>query len=715
MKPAGILLVFLLVTLNIFSQEHNEFLDSLEAKLKKYCSLYPWEEVYIHTDREEYIAGENIWFESYLIDRESNLLSNENSILYFEILNNNNMPVIQKRIKINKGSGPGQVVLPDTLSSGIYTIRSYTGWMKNFMPANCYLGEIHIYNALDVKDVHTVRNDKDRPDARDSEKSVISRQTGYDIKVNYQNQDNIELHISCDRNTLKESNTHCYLIIQTHGNIDFKKSVILTEGHGILNIPGNILTPGINQIILFSQTGKPVVEKYIYTPAVEMNHPEVKSKGVVNTREKVQVLINDDRFTGHDTGMLSISVSADTTDSDIDHYLIFGSEFGVIPDLLYKSDLRTIPHESLDKYLSVIRSRWINWDSILTGNYPEIRYEKEKKFHFLYGRLISRLSQEPLNNEYVFLSTPSKDAIFQYARTNQYGDFFFSIPVNEEVNDLIIQPEIDGRDKSIRLRSSFAEPDSGLITQNAVSPYDPSSLVSSMAVNYQIRKIYGIKDATEPSQEKVIPVPVKRFYGRPDIELIMDDYIKLPVMQEVFFELTPGVILRKKKSVWEMKLLDPATNRLQDAPSVMLVDGVVIDDASIIAGLDPDIVEKIEVVKEKYYIGDYLFYGIINVITRTGDFSSVTLPDYALRISYKVLDKILDFKSPEYASTTKEINRIPDFRNTLYWNPSLKPGNDGKFGFEFWSSDFRSGYVIKLQGITPEGIPVSYIRNISVK
>ena len=40
-----------------------------------------------------------------------------------------------------------------------------------------------------------------------------------------------------------------------------------------------------------------------------------------------------------------------------------------------------------------------------------------------------------------------------------------------------------------------------------------------------------------------------RFYGKPDIEIIMADYIKLPVMQEVFFELLPGVSLKRKSPV----------------------------------------------------------------------------------------------------------------------------------------------------------------------
>jgi uncharacterized protein YfaS (alpha-2-macroglobulin family) len=48
-------------------------------------------------------------------------------------------------------------------------------------------------------------------------------------------------------------------------------------------------------------------------------------------------------------------------------------------------------------------------------------------------------------------------------------------------------------------------------------------------------------------------------------------------------------------------------------------------------------------------------------------------------------------------------SRIPDFRNTLYWNPSVKTDSEGKALVEFWTSDFVSDYEVNIQGITPAG------------
>lgn len=195
----------------------------------------------------------------------------------------------------------------------------------------------------------------------------------------------------------------------------------------------------------------------------------------------------------------------------------------------------------------------------------------------------------------------------------------------------------------------------------------------------------------------------------------MKDYITLPVMQEVFFELLAGVSLKTKKTGYEITMNDPSINRPYEYPPSLFVDGVLVKDASAIAAIDPEIVEKIYVVRDKYFVGDYLFYGIVNVITKAGDFSNATLPDHALRLAYRVVDPVSSFVSPDYSSSDTKAKRVPDFRTTLYWNPSVKQDKVGKSRIEFWTSDFSSDYEINVQGISSDGKPFSIKKTIKVK
>jgi hypothetical protein len=186
-------------------------------------------------------------------------------------------------------------------------------------------------------------------------------------------------------------------------------------------------------------------------------------------------------------------------------------------------------------------------------------------------------------------------------------------------------------------------------------------------------------------------------------------------MEEVFLELLPHVSLKKKKSIYEISITDRIENRPYLTTPCLLIDGVIIKDPLIIANLDPEIVEKIDVIKEKYLVGDYYFPGIVNIITKAGDFNCVSLPGYMIRLSYRVIDPLLSIGSPDYSLAEIRKSRIPDFRNTLYWNPSVKTDDNGKARIEFWSSDIISDYEINIQGITSEGGLISAKKIIRVK
>jgi hypothetical protein len=91
----------------------------------------------------------------------------------------------------------------------------------------------------------------------------------------------------------------------------------------------------------------------------------------------------------------------------------------------------------------------------------------------------------------------------------------------------------------------------------------------------------------------------------------------------------------------------------------------------------------IDVVWEKYRVGNYLFNGIVNLISKTGDFSNGTLPVDAMRLHYRVLDPVCSFVSPDYLSQEIKNTPVADYRNTLYWNPAVKPDKNGRATIEF--------------------------------
>ncbi len=723
-KPGILLFLMVLFLHNLPAQIPTDKKEIITRNFIKYCSEVPRQEIFVHTDRADYIAGEEIWFNIYLFNRGTNRLQTDNKIAYIEVLNWENRPVVQKKILLESGTGAGQVSLPDTLSSGTYTIRAYTNWMKNFMPLNCYMEDIKIYNAFRSR----AFINKSYPDPVPAESAVNRFTTNLsadylELSVNNFKEETVEITLNTSSSYRSENAGIFYLFIQTHGILNYSATEKVLSDQTVLNIPRILLSPGINQITIFDAAGRPLKERLIYTPEKSEKKLVLTSSSSFKTREKTTLGLElGGLLAKQDSGAgVSISVMPEKTGTnkiDLTDYMLFGSEFGTEPiELLRTGSITEISHSRIDSMLMTLKSNWINWETIMSGELPLIKNKPETEFHFLSGRLINKNSSISDSGKYIFMSTPGKIARFQYAKTDGEAEFNLKVMIDDRIKDLVIQPGDPENITTTKIESPFSEKylPSLQYNTNEASILE-SSMVNRLSTNYQVNKIYESTSLGEAAaQTYLIQDRTKRFYGKPDVSLLMDDYIKLPVMEEVFFELIAGATLKKRKTGYEITIYDPVDYKAYEVPPCLMVDGVVVQNPAIIAAIDPELVERIDLVKDKYYIGDKLFFGIINIISRAGDFSSVTLPDYATRLQYKVYDLPNTFVSPDYSSFDKQLSRIPDFRNTLYWNPSVRPEKNGMAAIEFWTSDVKSNYVISIQGVSPDGSMISFKTVIRVE
>ena len=76
--------------------------------------------------------------------------------------------------------------------------------------------------------------------------------------------------------------------------------------------------------------------------------------------------------------------------------------------------------------------------------------------------------------------------------------------------------------------------------------------------------------------------------------------------------------------------------------------------------------------------------------------------------------KAAEFYSPKYEPTERPDGT--DLRSTIYWNPCVRIGDDGKADFEFFTSDNPStSYTIFIEGITDDGRIITGSSRIEVK
>jgi hypothetical protein len=138
---------------------------------------------------------------------------------------------------------------------------------------------------------------------------------------------------------------------------------------------------------------------------------------------------------------------------------------------------------------------------------------------------------------------------------------------------------------------------------------------------------------------------------------------------------------------------------------LILLDGVAMLDINKFMEYDPMKIKSIDVVTKKYFLGNLSYYGIIDCKTYHGDMSGYALDPRSVVIDFDGLQQQREFYSPSYETMQQYAGRLPDFRTTLYWNPSLKTGNTGSEELVFFSSDVAGRYVVVIQGISDDGIP----------
>ncbi|HEX2395278.1 MAG TPA: hypothetical protein VHI78_08030, partial [Bacteroidales bacterium] len=678
-KPVLLVILLWPVLISVFGQAETDLITQLKEKFSDYIKSYPREEIFMHTDREEYVAGEEMFFSLYVIDRQSLKTSLNSRIAYIELLNPRNIPVIQQRIIVNDGIGSGNFNMPDSLITGVYVLRAYTSWMKNFLPDNCFQKYIYVYNLL-----------------RDDNASIKMPVPGITVGKNPANYSNSGVKFMVDRSdndSIKllldlgpdfNSGIRLYSIIHTRGNISYSGLHYVDKNSAVIQLSKSVLLPGINQITLFNDKGIPVAERFIYSSSTYEPGISLHGDEVYKVRDNIELdLEPNDRKSGRLVLSISVSPGMDRIIS-LQEYMEVGTEYGMRPDQIIKNKKTETQEEYMDSILSDISSSWINWSYITSGRKPGIRYPAEKDHYYISGTCSPGSQGNNENIPFIILCSPGKNAVFQYSVPDSAGNFRFPVEIDQGLSDLIIMPDRTLNLSEISVESAFSQIKSEKPATNEIQ-MDMPEYISKWSINYQVRKLYKITEFEQSEKSDTGISQVIRFYGKPDHEIIMSDYISLPLMEEVFFEILPNVAIRKRGAGKEIVIIDRVDNHPFSSIPCLMIDGVIIKDPALIIDMDPELVERIDVIKENYIVGRYVFPGIVNVITKKGDFSLPGNPEGMKRLTYPIAKGSALINGPDTINSGN--SRIPDYRNTLYWNPAVITNKDGKSNIVFRSSD----------------------------
>lgn len=504
-----------------------------------------------------------------------------------------------------------------------------------------------------------------------------------------------------------------HLIAHTRGTIQQIRTIDLnSEKQTTLNLKE--LPAGITHITLTDQQFQPLIERLIFNYP-EFNHIELQTdKKTLATRQKVVLSLNaGNNLLPHDNAFISLSV----TESDP----TLPRQQNMVTNLLLTSDIKgNIPNpwkyfnpentqREAQMDLIMLTNGWsrFDWDTLNKNKTQDYLYPAEINAPILSGTVDIQMDQ-PQNND-LQLSFPGKSSFMNSQKLEPGEIFHFEVPFRIQNNMACFY--INGEPLNPDHITVFSPFDLKTKTRPHVSPLTSASRVflEKMNANIQVGQIYREYNFINGVAIES-PEPETHFHGEPDFLYILDNYTRFETVRDLFIEYIRSAVIRDNKKKSGFYVID---EDILPGKALTLIDGVPILDMDYILNFDPLKIEKIGVVKDVYFMGNTNFQGIINFTTYNGDFNDQELPPYILEKAYHAIQKPRKFYSPDYALNHEALKRIPDLRNTLYWNPSIE--FTGQTEIEFYTSDNTGEYNISINGITSSGKPIFTQGSISVK
>ena len=341
------------------------------------------------------------------------------------------------------------------------------------------------------------------------------------------------------------------------------------------------------------------------------------------------------------------------------------------------------------------------------------KYLPESKYKILTARVFDSTTQQNIPGATVLLSCIDTIPNLQYAKTNSSGVLQLLLSEYYEGKELFltIRDMPANQNWKIEVEDEFALSENWNPTVNYdINPYK-DFLIKSQHIAY-INQTYQTNNelAFVKSSESNPVVP--RLYYCPVKPVLLSDYTPLNDFKEIILELFPDVKISRENGRYRISVINDSKKIFSNYPIAIFMDGVYVDDLNKIMKLGSEQIKKIEVLDAERIFGDLVYNGAISITTRSTEIEKTTPSSYSLRIKN---DKFNNFNNYTIEKPDSIYNKtIPFFHQLLYWNPNLELKENENTDIDFFTSDNEGTFLLKFEGITGDGRPISYSSKIQV-
>lgn len=507
----------------------------------------------------------------------------------------------------------------------------------------------------------------------------------------------------------------------------------------LANFPGGIAT-----LLLFNGNQQLISERKIFVNKPNYNLLTQSEKPVYTSRDKAHINLE---LKGRDgkplVGLLNVSVQDNRLQQMSDEMkadTLMPMELYGLNDWL-KQHAGSFSAADIDLFMLAQPPAYTHWQNLNTA---KAYTDNTDLLNNIAGEVLNRKQQPARQKIITAISLTGKNPYFALDTTNEVGGFSLPLPVNSE--NLFVKMQVKNK-------HSISENDSIFINNfdfpKVATPAELKRRFSngSMSMLQRITAYHIDTVFAGTGKEWLAPVIVKSKTKK--IETDYDDSKRVSNFSYLihgeklghgqFGEVGNAVLMTPGVSYMGGKLVIHGMNSMTSmAEPIIIMDGVQVTgtgyigdttkpldafgpnsspDMEFLNSLDSRSIDFIEVLRgpEAAIYGANSANGVIivNSKARANTFErDISAFKIVKPVTYHTAPK---FDMPDYSIKTVKNSKTPDPRTTIYWNPNLVTGTDGKASIDFYTGDDVTGYTVTISGITANGEYISKRININRK
>lgn len=541
-----------------------------------------------------------------------------------------------------------------------------------------------------------------------------AKQKGYAIDLTNPDADVLQLNVNTNVNADK-----VYFVIHNGKTITSAVMGPIAEGKTSFKIDQSKLNDGISHFTIFNEDGQPVCERLFFKKPVRKLNIDANSESLQYKGRKKVIInwssaneLNKQEYADFSIAVYRVDSLQAVDQQDIVSYFWLTSNLKgqvEMPNYYLTNDSKE-SKLALNNLLLTQGWRKLIWSEILNANKPAMQFLPEVNGHLISGKL-TQANGSPRSNTLLYMGIPSKRLQFYSTLSDSLGNFIVNTKDLYGPNEIVAQIDyrLDSTSK-ISIRNPFEE----RYSMATLSRFDikPTLLnaVKKSSLNMQIQNVY----ANDKLKQFYYPgIDSAKFYGSPYKTYLLDDYTRFGTMEEIIREYVKEVFVFKKRDGFMLKV----TGRyyeLNENPLILL-DGIPYLDVNQLMLVNPNNIKKLDVIIDDYYYGAAIYDGILSFSSFKGDIAGADIDPHAIVLDYEGMQLQREFYSPIYETDAQIGSRMPDFRNLLFWSPSIAPNKETSGQLNFYTSDVTGNYIGVIQGLSKNGIPGSRYFHFEVK